>query len=61
MSGFFASKRGENVEKVTAWIVTGSTTQRPYEIETRDYEAAMRYAAAIDADDHELVERLLSN
>ena len=61
MKSFFAKKRGEDVEYVDVWIVAGLTTQRPYEIETRDHDAAMRYAAAIDADDHELVERLLSN
>ena len=60
MASFFAKRRGEHIEMVDAWIVNGSTAQRPYEIETRDEDRAHAYAAAIDAGDDDLIERMLS-
>jgi hypothetical protein len=61
MKSFFAKKRDEQVEYVDAWIITGETEQRPYEIETRVYENALKFAAAIDAEDHDTIERMLAN
>jgi hypothetical protein len=63
MAAFFAKKRGEKFEMVDAWIVEGRTTamQRPYEIETRDYDRALEYARLIDADDEAAIEKLLNS
>ena len=59
MAGFFAKRRGESVEMVDAWNVEGETDQRPYDIQTRDEDSAVKYAAAMDAGDDDLIERLM--
>lgn len=63
MSAFFSQKRGEKVDTVDAWIISGTAGagNRPYEIETRDHDRALEYARLIDASDEEAIEKLLNS